>query len=325
MRRRTFIAALGSAAAWSVVGRAQENRAIPVVGFLSGDSRSRGSLINSFREGIKIEGFVEGQNVALEFRTAEGQYDSLPSLASQLVNQKVNVIVAEGAVAAPLAAKQATTTIPVVFFTGSDPVQWGLVKSLNPGGNITGVSISASELLPKRVEIMRELAPHASAIGLIVNPNNPNADHDIKTLSALGEAGGWSLKVVKVTREPDLEGAFDDLAKASIGALTLGNDALLASWVQPIASLATRHKIPSVFSGRPFVMAGGLIAYGPRVADLYRMLGAYTGRVLKGTNPADLPVYYPTEFDLLINLKTAKTLGVSIPTDLLVRADEVIE
>jgi putative ABC transport system substrate-binding protein len=297
-----------------------------VAGFLSGDSRSRGSLINSFREGIKTEGFVEGQNVILEFRSAEGQYDRLPGLAADLVSRKVNVIVAEGAVSAPLAAKQATTAIPVVFFTGSDPVQWGLVKSLNhPGGNLTGVSISASELLPKRVEIMRELAPHASAIGLIVNPNNPNADHDIKTLSTLGEAAGWSLKVAKVTREPDLEGAFDDLAKASIGALTLGNDALLASWIQPIASLATRHKIPSVFSGRPFVVAGGLIAYGPRVPDLYRMLGVYTGRVLKGTNPADLPVYYPTEFDLIINLKTANTLGVTVPTDLLARADEVVE
>jgi putative ABC transport system substrate-binding protein len=208
---------------------------------LSGDSASRAPLLNFFREGTKGEGFVEGQNVALEFRTAEGQYDSLPALASELVNRKVSVIVAEGAVSSPLAAKQATTTIPIVFFTASDPVKWGLVTSLNrPGGNITGVSISYSELLPKRIEIMRELAPQATVLGLIANPNNPNTDSDAKILSALGEAGGWTIKVVKVTREQDLNAAFDELDKARVGALTLGNDALLASWYQQIANLASR-------------------------------------------------------------------------------------
>jgi len=326
MRRREFIAALGGAAAWPVVAHAQGQRAIPVIGFLSGDSASRAPLLNFFREGIKTEGFVEGQNVALEFRTAEGQYDDLPALASELVNRKVSVIVAEGAVSSPLAAKQATTTIPIVFFTASDPVKWGLVTSLNrPGGNITGVSISYSELLPKRIEIMRELAPQAPVLGLIANPNNPNTDGDAKMLSALGEAGGWTIKVVKVTREQDLKAAFDDLVEARVGALTLGNDALLASWYQQIANLAIRYKIPVVFSGRQFVVAGGLVAYGPRIGDLYRILGVYTGRILKGASPADLPVFYPTQFDLFINLKTAKTLGISVPTDLLARADEVIE
>ena len=324
--RRAFITALGSAAAWPLVAHAQGQRAIPIIGFLSGDSRSGAPLLNFFREGLKTEGFIEGQNVALEFRTAEGQYDSLHALASELVNRKVNLIVAEGAVSAPLAAKQATTTIPIVFFTASDPVQWGLVTSLNrPGGNMTGVSIAYSELLPKRIEIIRELAPQAPVVGLIVNPNNPNTDHDTKILNALGEADGWTIKVEKVTREQDLKAAFDDLDKARVGALAFGNDALLSSWYQQIADLAIRYKIPAIFSSRQFVAAGGLVAYGPRIGDLYRILGVYTGRVLKGANPADLPVYYPTQFDLIINLKAAKTLGIGVPTDLLVRADEVIE
>jgi putative ABC transport system substrate-binding protein len=283
-------------------------------------------LLGFFCEGMGTEGLVEGQNVALEFRAAEGQYDRLPALAQELVSRKVNVIVADGAVSAPLAAKQATTTIPIVFFTGSDPVKWGLVPSLNhPGGNITGVSFSSNELLPKRVEIMRELAPHAPGLGLIVNPNNPNGDHDVSTLRALSEVGGWTLTAVNVTSEQGLEGAFDDLAKASVGALTISTDALLASWYQQIASLAIRYKIPALISGRQFIAAGGLISYGSRINDLYRVLGEYTGRVLKGDKPADLPVYYPTKFDLIINLKTAKTLGLEIPPTLLARADEVIE
>jgi putative ABC transport system substrate-binding protein len=282
-------------------------------------------LLRFFREGMKTEGFVEGQNVVLEFRSAEGQYDKLPALAAELVNRKVNVIVAEGAVSAPLAAKQATTTIPIAFFTGSDPVRWGLVASLNqPGGNITGVSISASELLPKRVELLRELAPNAPAIGFIVNPNNPNAEFDAKKLSALAEAGGWTLKVAKVAREQDLESAFDDLAKAQVGAVAIDTDAPLAGWFQQIATLSARYRLPALYT-RDFVLAGGLMAYGPRPGDLYRMLGEYTGRILKGTKPADLPVYYPTQFDLIINLKTAKALGLTIPPALLARADEVIE
>jgi putative ABC transport system substrate-binding protein len=326
MRRREFIATLSGAAAWPLLAQAQGQRPIPVVGFLSGNSSSRAPFLNFFREGIKTEGFVESQNVAFEFRSAEGQYDSLPALASELINRKVSVIVADGAVSSPLAAKQATTTIPIVFFTGSDPVQWGLVASLNrPGGNITGVSISYSELLPKRIEIMRELAPQAPVVGLIVNPNNPNADRDAKILSALGEARGWTIKVEKVTTEQDLKAVFDDLDKARVGALTLGNDALLSTWYQQVADFAARYKIPTIFSGREFVIAGGLAAYGPRIGDLYRMLGVYTGRVLKGANPADLPVYYPTQFDLIINLKTAKALGLTAPPSLLARADEVIE
>jgi putative ABC transport system substrate-binding protein len=300
-----------------------------VVGFLSGDSSSRASLLNFFREGMKSEGFVEGQSVTFEFRSAEGQYDKLPALAAELVNRKVNAIVADGAVSAPLAAKQATTTIPIVFFTGSDPVHWALVTSLNrPGGNITGVSISASEMLPKRIEILRELVPNAPSIGFIVNPDNPNAELDTKNLNAVAQAGGWTLRVAKVTREQDMEGAFDDLAKARVSALTIGNDALLASWYQQIATLGTRYKLPALAGTghvREFLLAGGLIVYGPRTGDLYRMLGEYTGRVLKGTKPADLPVYYPTQFDLIINLKAAKAIGLTIPPVLLARADEVIE
>jgi putative ABC transport system substrate-binding protein len=192
---------------------------MPIIGFLSGDSSSIAPFIRFFREALIDAGFVEGQNVAIEFRSAEGQYDKLPALTADLVNRKVTVIVTAGAVSAPLAAKQATTTIPIVFITGSDPIRWGLVASLNrPGGNITGASIGVSELLPKRIELLRELVPNARAIGLIVNPNNPSAGLDAKDLSALAEAGGWTLKVVKVAREQDLEGAFDDLDKVPVGA-----------------------------------------------------------------------------------------------------------
>ena len=255
MRRREFIVALGSAAAWPMVVPAQAQRSIPIVGFLSGNSSTRVSAFTFFREGMKTEGLVEGQGFALEFRAAEGKYDILPALAAELVDRKVSIIVADGAVSAPLAAKQATTTIPIVFFTGSDPVQWGLVSSLSrPGGNITGVSISYSELLPKRIEIMRELAPQAPAVGLIVNPNNPNSDRDAEIVSALSGAGGWTTKVVKVTREQDLEAAFDALAKAQVGSLTIGNDALLASWSPQIVSLAARYKNSIRYCGRTYCL-----------------------------------------------------------------------
>jgi putative tryptophan/tyrosine transport system substrate-binding protein len=309
MKRREFIAGLGGAAAWPMVARGQQHP-VPTIGFLSGDSSSTASFLNIFREALKNGGYIEGQNVAIEFRSAEGQYEKLPILAAELVNRKVSVIVADGAVAAPLAAKQATNTIPIVFFTGSDPVRWGLVASLNrPGGNITGVSISSSELLPKRIELLRELVPNAPAIGLLVNPNNPNAEFDATSLEPLAQAGGWMLKVVKVTREQDLERAFDDLARSQVGGLTIGNDALLASWNQQIANLAIRYKLPAL-------IAGGLFTYGPRVDDLYRRLGEYVGQILKGTKPADLPVYYPTQIDLILNLRTAKAIGLT---------DEVIE
>jgi putative ABC transport system substrate-binding protein len=326
MKRRTFVGALCAAVAWPLVARAQAERPIPVVGYLSGNSSATVPLLNFFREGLGTEGFVEGQTVAFEFRMTDGQYDKLPALAQELVGRKVSVIVADGAVSAPLAAKQATTKIPIVFITGSDPVHWGLVASLNrPGGNITGVSISAGEMLPKKIELLRQLAPNATVIGLIVNPNNPNAELDTKSLNSLAEAGGWILKVVKVTREQDLEAAFDDFARARVGGLTIGNDALLSSLYPQIATLATHYKVAALVSGRQFVSAGGLAAYGPRFSDLYRLLGEYTGRVLKGTKPADLPVYYPTKFDLVINLNTAKAIGLTIPPSLLARADEVIE
>jgi putative ABC transport system substrate-binding protein len=210
--------------------------------------------------------------------------------------------------------------------TGSDPVRWGLVASLNrPGGNITGLSISAGELLPKRIELLRQLTLDAPVIGLIANPNNPNAEPDAKKLSTLAEGGGWTLKVVKVARGQDLESAFDELAKAQVGGLTISNDALLSSLYPQIANLAIRYKVPALVTGRQFVVGGGLAAYGPRFDELYRLLGEYTGHILKGTKPADLPVYYPTQFDLVINLRAAKAIGLTVPPTLLARADEVIE
>jgi putative ABC transport system substrate-binding protein len=326
VRRRAFIAALGSAAAWPMVARAQSQHSVPVIGFLSGDSSSNAPFLNVFRDALKNAGYIEQQNVAIEFRSAEGQYDKLPAIAADLVSRKVSVIATDGAVSAPLAAKQATTTIPIVFFTGSDPVRWGLVASLNrPGGNITGVTISSSELMAKRVELLRELVPDAAVIGLLVNPNNPNAEPESTDIAAIAQTGGWTLKVVKATSEQELEAAFADLVRSQAGGVITATDAVLASWYQQIAALGVRYKLPVIQFGRQSPRAGGLISYGSRVGDLYRLFGDYTARVLKGNKPADLPVYYPTKFDLVINLKTAKALGLTIPPLVLARADEVIE
>ena len=281
-------------------------------------------LLSSFRNGLNGGGYVEGRNVAIDFLSADGHYEKLPALVAELVSRKVSVLVVVGAVSGPLAARDATATIPIVFVVGSDPVRWGLVSSLaRPGGNITGVTISSSELLPKRFELLRELVPNAVAIGLLVNPNNPNAEPDVTNISELAQAGGWTLKVVKVTKEQELEGAFEDLSGA--GGMTTGNDALFASWRQQIASLAYRNKLPAIQSSRQFAVAGGLIAYGPRVNEVYRTVGDYTARILKGIKPADLPVWYPTQFDLILNLKTAKAIGLTVPPSILARADEVIE
>jgi putative ABC transport system substrate-binding protein len=265
-------------------------------------------------------------NVAIEFRSAEGQYQNLPSILSELVGRKVAVLVVGGAVTGALAAtKSAAAAVPIVFVIGSDPVRWGLVASFaRPGGNITGVTISVSEMIPKRVELLHELVPNA-AIGLITNPNNPNAELEVKKLAEMAISDGWMLKVVNVTREEELEDAFKEIANSGVGGVAFGSDALLANWRQQLASLAFRYTLPAILSGRQFALAGGLMAYGPRVDEVFRMAGAYTARILNGAKPADIPVWAPTTFDLIVNLKTAKAIGITVPPSILARADEVIE
>jgi ABC-type uncharacterized transport system substrate-binding protein len=326
MKRRTLIAALGAVSVWPMVTHAQGQRAIPIIGFLSSDRTQSAEVLASFHEGLGSAGYIEGRNVRIDFRSADGHYDQLPTLVKELIDGQVNVLVVAGVIVGPLAAMDATTMIPIVFVIGSDPVRWGLVSSLNrPGGNVTGVTISQSELLPKRVEILREIVPQVTVIGLLVNPNNLNGELDSQALERLARAGGWTLKVAKVAKEQDLEGAFDDLARSQVGGLTTANDALLASWRQQIASLALRYKLPVISQSRLSALAGALIGYGPRVDDVYRTVGDYTGRILKGAKPTELPVWYPSKYELIVNLKTAKTLGLSIPPSILALADEVIE
>ena len=321
MRRREFIAALGGAAAWPLVARGQQHT-MPIVGILTSSSMPI-DFSPTFSQGLKEAGFVEGQNVTIEMHSAEGQYDRLPRLAAELVRRNVNVIYANGAVAAALAAKAATTTIPVVFAIGSDPVQWGLVASFNrPGGNVTGMAILETALTPKRLELVREMVPSASVIGVLLNPNNPNAGLQVKELETLARAGGWMLQVANVGAEQDLATAFASLVREHADAVLLGADALLATFMDQIVDLAARYRVPVIY---PFPTANGLMSYGISLKDMFRQIGNYIGRILKGEKPADLPVVQPTKIELVINLKTAKALGITFPLSLLGRADKVIE
>ena len=319
MKRRDFIAGLGGAAAWPLVARAQQALR-PVVGILQSSGLYSWA---PFLEGLKEEGFVDGQNVLIEIRSAEGQYDSFPALVADLVHRNVSVIVAAGAVSLPLAAKAATTTIPIVFMIGSDPVQWGLVSSFNrPGGNITGMTIIDTTLAPKRLELIREVVPSATLMALLVNPNNPNAQPQIEELEALARASGLTLRVVNVQTESDLAPAFENLVRDRADAVMIASDAFLGGMSGQIAALAERFKVPVIF---PFPVPGGLMAYGISLKEMSHQMGKYTGRILKGERPSDLPVMQSTKVELTINLKTAKALGLTFPPTLLARADEVIE
>jgi putative ABC transport system substrate-binding protein len=321
MRRREFITLLGGAAAWPLVARAQQPAKM-TIGILA-SSLPLGEFGPSFSRGLKEAGFAEGQNVVLETYSVEGQYDRLPKLAADLVGRNVSVIVAVGAVSVSLAVKAATTTIPIVFIIGSDPVKWGLVESLNrPGGNITGVMIIDTVLVAKRLELIREVVPNANVIGLLQNPNNPNAEPQAKELEQLTQANGLKLQVVAVRTKQDLPTAFADLVGASANAVLLGSDQLIGSLGDQIVALAARHQVPVIY---PFPVAGGLMTYGISLTDMGYEVGNYTGRILKGEKPADLPVIQPTKVKLVINLKTAKSLGLTFSLSLLARADEVIE
>jgi ABC-type uncharacterized transport system substrate-binding protein len=324
--RREFITLLGGAAAsWPLVARAQQP-AVPVVGFFNGGSPDGyAPYLAAFHLGLKEAGFIEGLNVAIEYRWAEGQYDRLPTIAAELVHRQVAVIVANSPPV--FAVKAATATIPIVFTTASDPVQVGLVASLGrPGGNLTGVTQLGVEVAPKRLEIAHELAPKATIVAVLVNPTNPaTAETQLRDLQAAARTLGLQLHVLHASTDRDFDTAFAILVQLRAGALVIGTDGFLLSRTKQLAALTVRHAVPAVFQDRAFAAAGGLMSYGGSTTDQYRQCGVYTGRILKGDKPADLPVVRSTKVELFINLKTAKTLGLSVPTALLLRADEVIE
>jgi len=327
VKRRAFIALLGGAAAWPLVGRAQQ-AASPVIGYLhtaSPDNYQR--HLSAFRRGLGEAGFVEGQSVAIEYRWADGQYDRLPEMAADLVARRVNLIVAQGGASAVVAAKSATSTIPVVFSSGSDPVQDGLVVSLSrPGENLTGVALLTTSLAPKRLEIVREVVPKIDAVALLVNPRNrASSSQQIHEIGQAAGAFGLRTHIVEASSETDFETAFATLSGMRIGALVVGADAYFNSQRVRIVALAARHSLPAIYEWREFAEDGGLMSYGSDLTDAYRQVGIYAGRVLKGTKPADLPVMQSTKVELVLNLKTAKALGITFPLSLLGRADEVIE
>jgi putative ABC transport system substrate-binding protein len=327
MKRRDFITLLGGAAAWPLAARAQQP-SIPVVGFLhDGSFEPRVHLVAGFRQGLSEAGLIDDRNVVIEYRWAQDQFDRLPGMAADLVNRQVAVIATPGSTAAALAAKAATDTIPIVFSVGADPVKLGLVASLNrPGGNVTGMSNFANELWAKNVQLLKELVPAATVIGYLVNPASPNAASYLKGAAAAGSSvTGADIRVLKASTEPELDEAFASLAKLGAGGLVVPNEPFLDSHRATIVALAARYSIPTVYTIREYAFAGGLMSYGPSLADAYRKAAVYLGRILRGEKPSDLPVQQPTKFEMVINLKAAKALGLTVSPTLLLQADEVIE
>jgi len=328
IRRRQFLTLLGgAAAAWPLGGRAQQP-AMPVIGYLGSSSfeRSAGRSLLNFKRGLAETGYVEDRNVTIEYRWADDQYERLPALAVELVQRRVAVLVAAGSPTA-LPAKAATTVIPTVFMVASDPVELGLVASLNrPGGNLTGVAYLNAEVAPKRLEFLHEFIPSAKSIALLVNPTNPIAtEPQAKELEAPVRTLAIHLSLVKASNAIELEDAFSALARDRVEGLQVGVDPLFGNHVDQLVALATRHKVPTIYPWREFTAAGGLMNYGASIPDAFRQVGVYTGQILKGAMPADLPVQRPTKLRLVLNLKAAKALGIEFPPTLLARADEVIE
>jgi ABC-type uncharacterized transport system substrate-binding protein len=327
IRRRDFIAAVGgTAVAWPLVVRAQP--AMPVVGFLS--IRSSGTdarFLVSFRQGLSEGGLVEGRNVGVEYRYAEGQLDRLPSLVADLVRRQVAIIVTTGSAQAALAAKTATTTIPIVFTTGGDPIREGLVPSLNrPGGNLTGVTTSFGEAASKRLGLLREISPKVAIIGVLVNPNDTvPASNETNDMRTAAHSVGQRIEILQAGTEREIDKAFANLVDLRVDALLVAPHALFATQANQLVALAARHATPALYWRREFAEAGGLMSYGSSLTDALRVVGVYTAHILKGAKPGDLPVQQPTKFDLVINLKTAKALGLDVSPSLLARADEVIE
>jgi putative tryptophan/tyrosine transport system substrate-binding protein len=326
MRRREFIGVgVCALAACPAAVRAQE-AATPVIGFLDSASPATSAyLALAFRDGLRQTGFSEHQNMAIAYRWAEGGYDRLPGLAADLVRQKVAVIAATGNTPA-LAAKAATTTIPIVFVTGTDPVQAGLVASLNrPGGNVTGITSLGVELGPKRLELLHEVVPHATAIALLVNPANRSSEIQVKNFQAAALRLGRDLHILRASSEQDIDAAFATLVRLRAGALVIAPESFFNSRSEQLAALSIRHSVPAIYTYRPFAMAGGLMSYGANITEAFRQAGVYVGRILKGEKPADMPVQQSAEVELIVNLKTARSLGLAVPMSVLGRADEVIE
>ena len=326
--RRQFVSALGGmAVAWPLAARAQQPT-LPVIGYLSATSpdTNPGSL-EAFREGLKVADYVEGQNVTIEYRWANNEFNRLPELAADLTRRKVGVIVAPDSTSAAQAAQTATATIPIVFRIGTDPIKEGFVASLNrPGGNLTGLTTLSVELMPKRLELLREIKPMASIIALLVNPTNPAiAEASATELQAKVGALGVQLHVLRASTEREIELVFVSLAQLRADGLVIATDAFFNTRSEQLATLGLRYAVPAIYQFREFAAAGGLMSYGGSIPEIYRLVGAYTGRILKGEKPADLPVQQLTKVELIINLKTAKALGLTVPLPLLGRADEVIE
>jgi putative tryptophan/tyrosine transport system substrate-binding protein len=325
MNRRDLMTLIGSAAAWPVAARGQQTT-MPVIGYLSArTSKSDESTLASFREGLGAAGYVENKNVMIEYRFADGQYDQMPALATDLVRRNVAVIAAITGVSAQ-AAKAATTKVPIVFSIAGNPVEEGLVKSLNrPGGNITGVSNLGVEAGAKRWELLRQMVPAAKTAALLVNPTSSGTEGELKDAKATTAALGLELHVLQASSERDIYAVFDDLARLRVDALVIGTDPFFTSRSEQLATLALRHAVPAIFRVRAFAAAGGLMSYGGSLTEAYRLIGTYAGRILKGEKPGDLPAQQVTKLELIINLKTAKTLGLTVPPSLLAIADEVIE
>jgi putative ABC transport system substrate-binding protein len=325
--RRKVIGLLAGMAAWPLTARAQQKARTPVIGFLTLRSPVDSPLLlTGLRSGLKETGYVEGQNLTIEYRWAEGHYDRLPALAADLVERKVDVIVTGAGNATALAAKNATSAIPIVFETGADPVETHLVTSFaRPGGNLTGANILVAGLNPKRFELLFELVPQASVLALLVNPNYSEAEAITREVQEAARTKGVQLHFLKATMESEIDAAFAELIASHCQALVVANDPFFSTRREQLVGLASRHAIPAIYAFREFALAGGLISYGPSLSSVYRLLGTYAGKILAGANPADLPVQRPTELDLVVNLRTARTLGITVPSSLLISASEVIE
>jgi putative ABC transport system substrate-binding protein len=323
MRRRAFIAVLGSAAAWPLAAQAQQ--LLPIVGFVNSTSPGGYPPLSAFQKGLAEAGFVEGRNLTIEYRWAEGHYERLPALIADLIHRKVSVIAATSTPAA-IAAKSVTTTVPVVFTTSGDPVQLGLVSSLaTPGGNLTGTTQLNTEMATKRLELLHEALPNVTKIALLINPPSPLTTFTSRDISAAAASLGLNLQTVRASGEQDLPGVFESLNQVGADALVITSDAFFSGRGEELGRLSVRHRVPAIYQYPQFTAAGGLISYGGNVAESYRLAGNYVGRILKGEKPADLSVQQVTKIELIINLKTARTLGLKIPLPLLGRADEVIE